>query len=347
MKDKIIYAPIIIPTLCRFTHFKRCVESLKKSADAKYTELYIGLDYPLKREHVEGYEQIKKYIEKELDGFATVKVFERKSNLGAMENMRCLIQEVFEEHDRYIFTEDDNEFSPNYLEYMNRCLQKYEDDEEVLAISGYKYPLDMSGFTGNTFTSNMYFAAFGYGIWKRKYQQMEKDICMDFFSHQYKNGSLMKKLMNQGENQYCNFVKGMLGYTSELVKDNEIEMIDVAFGVYMFMTGKKMIFPTVSKVRNWGYDNSGVHCANLIYDKSKPVTHRNFDMSCQELDDATVFHNIHEEKVLSQDKINRIVANFFDIPKKEVFRTKFAYLISRLIGIERTRCLIAKIAEGR
>ena len=42
------YAPVYIPTLCRDRHFILGVESLKKNGWAKYTDVYIGLDYPSK-----------------------------------------------------------------------------------------------------------------------------------------------------------------------------------------------------------------------------------------------------------------------------------------------------------
>ncbi len=35
-----VYAPIIIPTLNRYEHLKRCVKSLQQNGWAKYTELY-------------------------------------------------------------------------------------------------------------------------------------------------------------------------------------------------------------------------------------------------------------------------------------------------------------------
>lgn len=40
------YAPVIIPTLNRYVHLKRCVDSLAKCTHAPDTELIIGLDYP-------------------------------------------------------------------------------------------------------------------------------------------------------------------------------------------------------------------------------------------------------------------------------------------------------------
>ena len=46
--EKMIYAPILIPTLCRSKHFIRCIESLKKNGWAMYTDVYVALDYPSK-----------------------------------------------------------------------------------------------------------------------------------------------------------------------------------------------------------------------------------------------------------------------------------------------------------
>ena len=57
MKENIIVnnlAPVIIPTLCRYDHFKRLMESLNKCTWADKTDVYIGLDYPAKEEHRDG-----------------------------------------------------------------------------------------------------------------------------------------------------------------------------------------------------------------------------------------------------------------------------------------------------
>ena len=56
------YAPIMIPTLCRYEHLVKCVESLAANSLASETELYIGLDYPTKESHWEGYRKIEQYL---------------------------------------------------------------------------------------------------------------------------------------------------------------------------------------------------------------------------------------------------------------------------------------------
>ncbi len=338
------FAPIIIPTLCRYEHFKRCIESLQRNAWAQYTDLYIGLDFPAKESHVEGYHKIREYLENEIGGFANVVVIKHEKNMGSYRNIMILRKLVFEKYDRYIFSEDDNEFSANYLEYMNKCLNKYEDDESVLAVTGYKYPFTSKRIKGTVFTSNVYFAGFGYGSWKRKLLSAEAAMTTELFYNKYKDLKFMRYFYKQGANQYCNFVKAFLGYIPGLMEEGRIVPYDLSYGIYMVAQGKKMIFPTISKVRNWGYDGSGEHCESLTYKKGNPITHRNFGLECQELDVAENFE-IVEEKGLSQQEINDIVSEFFRIPFREVVRTKAAYYLSRMIGITKMRQIIHGITE--
>lgn len=46
--------PILIPTLDRYEHFKKCIESLAKNTHANKTELVIGLDYPPSEKYMDG-----------------------------------------------------------------------------------------------------------------------------------------------------------------------------------------------------------------------------------------------------------------------------------------------------
>ncbi|MGN0157150.1 MAG: hypothetical protein ACI39N_07860 [Lachnospiraceae bacterium] len=340
------FAPIMIPTLCRDTHFIRCIESLKRNKYAEYTDLYIGLDYPAKDSHIPGYQKICAYLDKGIEGFSSVTILRHTENKGSSENSRLLREKIFESHDRCIFSEDDNEFSPNYLEYMNKCLTAYQDDDTVLAVTGFNYPIDTSGFSGTVYTNNIYFAAFGYGIWKEKWLRLNKEITPELLYSSYKNSHFMRTFRKQGANQYCNFVKGLLGYTTDLIQNNTLRIIDLSCGIYMLITGKKMIFPVVSKVRNWGYDGSGQNCSNLLFHESQKITHRNFNTDCQQLDDNINFEQILPEEKLSQSETNRLVADFFEISKKELLRVQLVYWFSRIVGIKLARRIISKLVSN-
>lgn len=124
------FYPVIIPTLNRYTHLRRCVESLARNTHASETELIIGLDYPPSEKYVEGYRQVKAYLPT-ITGFKKVTIFERPENWGAVKNYTHLINYVFNTYDAFIATEDDNEFSPCFLDYMNLMLQRYKDDHRI------------------------------------------------------------------------------------------------------------------------------------------------------------------------------------------------------------------------
>ena len=130
------FYPVLIPTLNRFGHFWECVESLANCTHADKTELVIGLDYPPSEKYVEGYRLIKNFIPS-IQGFAKVTVFEHQENLGPCGNWNFLVRYCESNYDAYIGTEDDNIFAPAFLDYMNKALKLYYNDENILTVGGY------------------------------------------------------------------------------------------------------------------------------------------------------------------------------------------------------------------
>lgn len=49
-----IYAPVMIPTLCRYEHFKECLESLSLCKGADMTEVFCRIGLSCKRESSSG-----------------------------------------------------------------------------------------------------------------------------------------------------------------------------------------------------------------------------------------------------------------------------------------------------
>jgi hypothetical protein len=334
------YAPVLIITLNREEHLRRCITSLQKNSYAKYTDLYIGLDYPPNKKYEEGYWKVKKYLHSGISGFNSVNIVEQKSNKGATGNSLAIKRLAYEKHDRIITTEDDNEFSPNYLEYMDRCLEKYENDRSVLAISGYKYPIDTSEIDGNVFFCNSYFSAFGYAIWRDKDIELRKQLNGELFEQIFKNKKFMSELRKISYNQYANMVKGMLGYTPDLYRNGKLRQIDLSIAIYMILKNMKMVYPKESMVRNWGFDGSGVNCGEIIYDDKKVLNHRNFDYRIQYIDLNNEFLDVRETKNTSFEDTNQKLDKFFSISKKELLRTDMAYILSQIIGLNLMRKVV-------
>ena len=120
-----IHAPVGIVTLNRYSHFRKCLESLEKCTGAAETEVFVALDYPPSEKYKEGWTDIDEYLKnKEADkGIKQLNVVRRKCNCGVGKpngNWELLEKSLHEHYDRYIFTEDDNVFSPNFLEFINK-----------------------------------------------------------------------------------------------------------------------------------------------------------------------------------------------------------------------------------
>ena len=75
------YAPVIIPTLCRYEKFVQCMESLRKNSWAKYTEIYVAVDYPSKESHWEGYNRICEYLNQDFPEFKATARYNRQSKV--------------------------------------------------------------------------------------------------------------------------------------------------------------------------------------------------------------------------------------------------------------------------
>lgn len=246
------YAPVVIPTLNRYEHFKRCLESLERCSGAEYTDVYIGLDYPPSDKYIEGWKLIDEYlINKEgKNGFKNLIVKRRETNCGVggpTDNGDLLVKEILLDYDRYIFTEDDNEFSPNFLEYVNWGLEKYEEDESVYAICGYN-DINSLGFENNVFKIDVLFNAWGYGCWSSRREKFLKIKDYDYLV------------------EYVRGYKWSDVFSSTIIIKSSI-LFQIANKTFWGDVLRNLlpaeerwcIFPTISKVRNWGWDGSGTH----------------------------------------------------------------------------------------
>lgn len=305
-----IYAPVIIPTLCRAEHFIRCMESLRRNPWAKYTDLYIGLDYPAKESHWDGYRKISAYLENGFPEFRAVKIYKREKNVGAGLNSRMLRLEAEKDFDRYIYLEDDLEVAPNFLEYMDKALMEYENDPDVVAVCGYSYPLNWKAADGATIVrQNFNCAAWGRGFWSNKKRELDhyltpNGLCKEF-SRAYHAGYFdkmidfaVKDYVTQCEGGWSG-KKGFLNCTS-----------DLAMRIYLAVKGKYAIMPLISKVRNHGYDGSGLYCQRIEGNSAGDFCVDNYAFSRQPIDTAESFELIEDERFDLDE--NRTLLNDFD-----------------------------------
>lgn len=245
------YAPVIIPTLNRYEHFKCCIESLERCSGADKTDVYVGLDFPPSDKYIEGWKNIDAYLaEKEKNnGFNNLFVRRRDHNCGVgtpTSNSSQLSKEIRAVSDRYILTEDDNEFSPNFLEYVNWALKEFEEDESIYAICGFTR-IDTSGLRNNVYKYPRY-NAWGMGLWFRKKDKLNKVRNLSYL-HKYLDDMPLSSVFSSDVimgGSIINMLKERRLYGDllpSLLPKNE----------------QYCLFPTISMVRNHGHDGLGIH----------------------------------------------------------------------------------------
>lgn len=249
-----IYAPVLIPTCNRYEHFKQCIETLSQCTWAEITDVYVAVDLPAKEEHKDGYQKIKQYLDSCGNlGFSSLNVTYRETNYyySGKGNLKCLCEDAFKHYDRIIVSEDDNIFSPNFLVFMDKGLEKFESDTSVLALNGYRhfYPVK---FENNTFfRQNVDFSAWGYGILRSQYRRYVEQITPEYFKNKLTLKNIIK-LKKNGNNRLINFIKSS--------RSNKIQRTDNQLSVMMALEGLDVVMPKESLVRNIGWDGSGFHC---------------------------------------------------------------------------------------
>lgn len=258
-----IYAPVIIPTLHRYEHIRKCIDSLSCNTNACYTELYISIDYPPSNKYLDGYLKTLKLLENyDFSKFKGVHIYKQESNLGPSGNSHFLVNKLKGNFDTYIYSEDDNEFSPNFLIYINEGLLRFKDDNDVMAICGCADTSWVSNKSNNVVKIKLC-SGYGIGCWIRK-KEPHYNEGVAFLMN--KDNWTFKKFYSLYKHNKCLFSK----YIAEIIardyglfwKDKTtMNFCDIPQSIYMHMTNRCVIAPILSKSRTFGNDGSGVNMA--------------------------------------------------------------------------------------
>jgi hypothetical protein len=247
------FAPVLIITLNRFSHFERCVSSLARCLYADQTDLYIALDYPARESHFKGYTEILKFIPT-IKGFNSVVLIKRDKNFGIAKNYYDALDYVLSRHDRLLFSEDDNVFSTDYLNFMNQCLSVYEHDVRIFTVCGYNYPVAMPESYKEVEYIWSGHSAWGFGLWKHKWEQVN-----------WADEEVFRNVSNFGRKplqlkRYTRIANHYLDSLNTILKMKRANG-DGYICMYQYVHNMYSVFPVESRVKNDGHDGSGNHCA--------------------------------------------------------------------------------------
>lgn len=251
--EKSHWAPVLIPTLNRYEHLHRCLESLKKCTYSEKTDVYIALDYPARKEHFEGYYKVKEILNKikKTHNFNQFIIIEREYNFGFGEkgNLITLINQVKKSYDYYIVSEDDNVFAPAFLDYINNALSRFYYNNKITSISGFL----LSSQYNNKYhlLKTIDNSAWGSAYWVYKNKTIQK-----YLNREY----ALKVLLSISKSLKIYITYPALLEMLILMLQKKNIWGDTLRTTYNILNGTYQLRPSISLVKNCGHDGSGINC---------------------------------------------------------------------------------------
>jgi hypothetical protein len=239
-------APIALFVYNRLSHTEQTVSALLKNELAKDTELFVYCDGAKKPEAKESVEKVRQFV-RNIKGFKSIKITERNENFGLPKSIITGVTEIVNKFGKIIVMEDDLVTNPYFLRYMNDALEFYKDEEDVISIHGYVYPVKKQ-------LPDTYFIkgadCWGWATWKRGWDIFDAD------GSKLLEELRARKLQKEFDFNYTFPYTGML----EGQVAGEIGSWAIRWYASAFLKNKLTLYPGKSLVKNIGNDGTGSNC---------------------------------------------------------------------------------------
>lgn len=243
-------SPIVLFVYNRPSHTERTLKALSQNDLASESDLFIFADGPRvnsSEEQLDKITEVRRVIRK-VQWCGTVHIIESDINKGLADSILDGVTKVVNEYGKVIVLEDDIYTSKGFLRYMNDALTMYENDEQVMQVSGYIYPHKYEIKETTCFLRIM--SCWGWGTWKRAWKYYNHDV--EKHISKYSNKELIKKFNIEGHARFYN----------QLVANANKDLYTWAVRWYASWLdcGGYTLFPTISLVQNLGFDKTGENC---------------------------------------------------------------------------------------
>ncbi len=240
-------APVVLFVYNRLQHVRKTVVALRENDLAKESSLFIFSDGPRSTRDVAAVTDVRTYLES-VTGFKQITHIKRDSNLGLSKSVIAGVSSIVEQFGTIIVLEDDMVTSPYFLRYMNEGLRRYREEDRVISIHGYVYPVARA-------LPETFFLrgadCWGWATWKRGWDLFNADglalatelharrLEREFdFNHSY---PFTRMLRNQARGKNDSWA--------------------IRWNASAFLQNKLTLYPGRSLVENIGLDSSGTHCS--------------------------------------------------------------------------------------
>lgn len=245
------YAPVIIFAFNRLEHLKVTIECLKNNIHALSTDLIIFSDKEKKVSDNIKVKMVRSFL-KSISGFKSITVVFRNTNYGLAKNIIEGVTEVINIHGKVIVLEDDLLTSKNFISYMNKTLDFYEEDNQIFSISGYTGKLkSLENLKEDVYLSYRP-SSWGWATWKDQWDSIDWDV-KDF--DEFINDRQAVKKFNRGGIDMTRMLKHCM--------QGKNHSWAIRWSYSMSKQDKYCVYPKVSKVQNIGFGNDATNCTGV------------------------------------------------------------------------------------
>jgi len=256
------YAPIALFVYKRPNHTKKVIDALLENKEAKHSTLFVfadGAKNSVSENEIVSIKEVRKIISK-IEGFKQVIITESETNLGLKNNIINGINYVLDKFNSVIVLEDDIVPQIGFLEYLNNALNVYENEDKVMHVSAFIYPIKSKNIN-STFFYNVN-SCWGWGTWKRAWVHFEDNPLKVF----------QKVIQNYNE---FKFNGGQKNFFFKQLEDNvkgTIKTWAVLWHSAIYLNNGLCLHPNKSLITNIGFDNSGENSGiGKIYGKENSI----------------------------------------------------------------------------
>lgn len=242
-------APVLLFSYNRLDELKLTVANLQSSQLANETILYLFSDGPKAEEDSRSVEKVREFL-RSINGFKQIIYKFSDENKGLAPSIIAGVTEVLEYHGSAIILEDDLLVSTNFLVYMNKTLDYYQDYPNISSVCGFSNTIATTKL--KDYPYDIYFAkrssSWGWGTWKAKWEDIDWEVKdFDRFS---KNSKERNEFNKWGSDMFS-----MLKQQQE----RSINSWAIRYSYHQHKHDLWSVFPMVSKVRNIGFNADATH----------------------------------------------------------------------------------------
>jgi hypothetical protein len=237
-------APIAVFVYRRPQHAAEAVRSLLANPESATCPITVYCDGPRDSDEVEPVEETRRALRDLVPGARFV---DSPSNLGLAESVIRGVTEQCELHGRVIVVEDDLILSSSAIRYMNAALERYQDEDRVMHVSAYMFPVRRAlppAFFYREAT------CWGWATWARAWAHFQSDpgVIQEFV----RSRSLVSEFNVRDSMYFWEML--------ERQRAGRLDSWAIRWYGSMFMRGGLALHPARSLVANRGFDGTGVHC---------------------------------------------------------------------------------------